>query len=431
MEFCGFFVSSVRYPNAAEGWVDGVYHKRIAERLRADVMPAEGGGIVIGSRHFREKEETGWGVFDYVEAPEFSFGSGLRDYVVRAVFRNGGDDEIAVSAFCNDILKLHKAVLPAGEETEVTFNVASVYDTTRVVFFVMNEDVSDKNAAPTHELTLLSLTAEEMPAKTAGKKPTVFLASDSTVQTYDPYYYPQTGWGEVLYKYFKDSDFVREYRPEGSTYSHCRAYELPEITVENRAIGGRSSLSFYLEGKFDELLLRAKPGDFVFIQFGHNDATKARPNRYVAIPEYKEMLRTYCKACSARGLTPVLVTPVMRRNYHEDTDSFSPSFPEHRDAMLALAEEEGVTLLDLGGKSHEICTELGGEMTKSLFLWTAPDTYDGAYKNGSTDSTHLQRRGALVFAGALCQLIRDCADERLAAVAAQQNGNKCYTDYLK
>ncbi len=431
MEFCGFSVSAVRYPNAADGWVDGVYRKRVAERVRADVMPAAGGGIILASRHFREKEETGWGVFDCVEAPEFSFASGLCDYTVRAVFRNDSTDTIAVSAFCNDILKLHKAALPAGEETEVSFNVASVYETTRVAFFVMNEDVSDKACAPTHELTLVSLTAEAMPVKTAGKKPTVFLASDSTVQTYDPYYYPQTGWGEVLYKYFKNSDFVREYRPEGSTYSHCRAYELPEITVENRSIGGRSSLSFYLEGKFDELLLRAKPRDFVFIQFGHNDATKARPNRYVAIPEYKEMLRTYVKACSARDLTPVLVTPVMRRNYHEDTDSFSLSFPEHRDAMLSLAEEEGVTLLDLGKKSHEICTELGGEKTKSLFLWTSPDTYEGAYKNGSTDSTHLQRRGALVFAGALCCLIRDCADEHLAAVAAQLDDGKNHTDYLK
>ncbi len=142
------------------------------------------------------------------------------------------------------------------------------------------------------------------------------------------------------------------------------------------------------------------------------------------------MLRAYVRAARARGVTPVLVTPVMRRNYHEDTDSFSLSFPEYRSAMLSLSDEEGVTLLDLGLRSHEICAEAGGEGTKSLFLWTEPDAYEGAYKNGSTDSTHLQRRGALVFAGAVADLIRESADPKLSKLAAALDPNRKYKDYL-
>lgn len=429
MEFCGFSIRQIRYPNPADGWVDGVYHKREASRERAVLMPSEGGGIVFAARHFREKEETGWGVFDYAEAPEFTFTSGLSDWRITAVFRNTTDREIPVSAFCNDILKLNKAPLAPNGETEVSFTVSSIFEETRTVFFVMNEDSSPEEA-PARELTLLSLSREKLEGKPSGKKPTLFLASDSTVQTYDPYYYPQTGWGEVLYKYFRDSDFVREYRPEGSTYSHCRAYELPSVTVENRSIGGRSVLSFYLEGKYDELLSRAREGDVLFIQFGHNDATKARPNRYACLPEYKEMLRAYVRAARSRGVTPVLVTPVMRRNYHEESDTFSLSFPEYRSAMMSLSEEESVTLLDLGLRSHEICTEVGGEGTKSLFLWTAPDTYEGAYKNGSTDSTHLQRRGALVFAGAVADLMRESADPALGRLADALDPHRNYKDYL-
>ncbi len=430
MEFCGFSIEKVRYPYPADGWVDGVYKKRTAVFERADVLPVEGGGIVFAARHFREKEETGWGVFDYAEAPVFTFDSGLSDWRITAVFKNPTDREILISAFCNDILKLDRVPLAPSGETEVSFTVASVFEKTRTVFFVMSQGEIPENEAPAQELTLVSLSREKTVPAPRKRKPTLFLASDSTVQTYDPYYYPQTGWGEVLYKYFRDADFVREYRPEGSTYSHCRAYELPLVTVENRSIGGRSVLSFYLEGKYDELLSRAAEGDVLFIQFGHNDATKARPNRYVDIPEYKEMLRAYVRSARARGVTPVLVTPVMRRNYHEDTDSFTLSFPEYRSAMLSLAEEEGVTLLDLGLRSHEICTEVGGEGTKALFLWTAPDTYEGAYKNGSTDSTHLQRRGALVFAGAVADLIRESADPELARLAGALDGDLSYKNYL-
>lgn len=430
MKFCGFEISSIKYPNIAPGWVDGVYRKRIPETAAAEVSLSDG-EVSFSTLHWREKEETGWGVYDYAEAPEFSFVSGLADYEIRATFRNDGDEELFVSAFCNDILKLVKAPVAPKSESEVSFKIASVYDVTRTVFFVMDENVTEKDQATSKSLTLTKLTAEKLPEKEAGRKKTVFLASDSTVQTYDPYYYPQTGWGEIFYKYFRDPDFVKEYRPEGSSYSHCRAYELPEITVENRSIGGRSCLSFYLEGKFDELLLRAKKGDFVFIQFGHNDATKARPNRYVSPEEYKEFLKIYINALTAREITPVLVTPVMRRNYHEETDSFTLSFPEYRDKMLEIEAETGISLLDLGKKSHEICTSVGGEGTKSLFLWTDPDTYDGAYKNGSTDSTHLQRRGALVFAGGLAELIKDSADTRLDAVKAVLDTNKSYKDYLK
>lgn len=428
MNFCGFSISSVRYPTPADGWIDGVYHKRVSERARADVIPADGGGICLSCRHWREKEETGWGVYDYVEAPELSFSSGLTDFSVKARFYNPTNAEIPVRALINDVPTLFGAVLAPESETELSFTAASVYETSRIVFYVPDESVADRESAEWRELILLSIETESLPMREAAVKPTVFLVSDSTVQTYDPYYYPQTGWGEVLYKYFKDPDFVSEYKPEGSSYSHCRAYELPEVVIENRSIGGRSSLSFYLEGKCTEMLLRVKTGDTVLIQFGHNDSTKARPNRYVAIPEYKECLRLYIRAVRARGAVPVLVTPVMRRNYDEANDAFTLSFPERREAMLELAAEESAVLLDLGKRSHEICTEIGGEGTKALFLWTSPDVYSGAYKNGSTDSTHLQRRGALIFAGAVAELI--AVEPRLAAISRLLDQDKNYRDYF-
>ncbi len=417
MKFRDFTVCSVRFPSPADGWVDGVYHKRAAVREDSDCSICEcGEGRILSSRHWREKEETGWGVYDYVEAPEFIFGSGLSDLTVTARFANPSDEKVLVRAIINDVTVLYGAELSPSGETELSFTFASVDEVSRIRFYVPDETVTEREGARVCELRLLSLEAEALPLREAESKPTLFLASDSTVQTYDPYYYPQTGWGEVLYKYFKNADFVSEYKPEGATYSHCRAYELPGIIIENRAIGGRSSISFYLEGKCSEMLLRVKKGDSVLIQFGHNDSTKARPNRYVSIPEYKECLRKYIRGIRARGASPVLVTPVMRRNYDEEKDIFTLAFAEHRDAMLSLAEEENAPLIDLGRLSHEICSEIGGEGTKSLFLWTEAGTYRGAYKGGSTDSTHLQRRGALIFAGAVAELIRSTPE--LSDIAA-------------
>lgn len=427
MNFCGFSVVSVRYPSKAEGWTDGVYHKRVIARECADVIPADGGGIVLSCRHWCEKEESGWGVFDYVEAPEFSFSSGLSDYTATARFFNPTNTEIHIRALANEVTVISDGVLSPNAETTLTFTTASIFEWSKLVFFVPNENVSDRDSAPIHELILRSLDVEILPLRASSRKPTLFLASDSTVQTYDPYYYPQTGWGEVLYKYFKSPDFVCEYKPEGSSYSHCRAYELPEVIIENRAIGGRSSLSFYLEGKFAELLLRVKRGDTVLIQFGHNDATKARPNRYVSVPEYKEYLRAFIRAVRARGAEAALVTPVMRRSCDEERGTFNLSFPEHRLAMIELAEEESAILLDLGKRSFEICTEIGCEGSKSLFLWTEAGIYSGAYKNGSTDSTHLQRRGALIFAGAVAELISN--EPKLSSLATMLDQRKSFREY--
>ncbi len=426
MTYTAFSVSELLCGTPAEGWLDGVYRKRCTSRTDTGKTYSSG-ELTLSCRHWREKEESGWGVFDYIEGTELSFESGLADFTLKARFNNPTDAEIPLRARVNDVTVLHSATLEPNTETEVSFTFASVDEISRVIFYIPDENVTERDAAPVRELYLLSLEAELLPLREAEAKPTVFLASDSTVQTYDPYYHPQTGWGEVLYKYFKNADFVSEYKPEGASYSHCRAYELPAIAIENRAIGGRSSLSFYLEGKCSELLLRVKKGDTVLIQFGHNDATKARPNRYVSIPEYKECLRRYVRAVAARGAAPVLVTPVMRRNYDEEKDSFSLAFAEHREAMLSLASEEGVTLLDLGKKSHEICCEIGGEGTKSVFLWTQPDTYRGAYKNGSTDSTHLQRRGALIFAGAVAELI--ASEPSLSGIARHLDSEKDYRHY--
>ena len=406
MTYSGFDVTYITYPDPPRGWVDGVYY----ERERAE---GEANFLTYRCRHFREREETGWGVYDYCEGVWFSFRSNIFDCEVKAALRSHSGD-CSISAYCNGVRVMSSAALKDGETTELSFRIYSCVDISEVCFSPDTAEGSDEAEVM---LEVVSLSYEVLPERRAGRKPTLFLASDSTVQTYDPYYYPQTGWGEVLYKFFRGSDFVREYRPEGSTYSQCRTYELPDIRIENRSIGGRSSRSFILEGKLAELLSRATVGDYIMIQFGHNDCTKARPNRYVSPDDYEIWVRRYLRAAYSRGIMPILVTPVMQRNCGESGE-FTPSFPEFDEKLKGLALDFETPLIDLGGASLEICRALGAEACKKLYLWAEPGEYEGAYEKGVSDNTHLSRTGALVYAGEVARMLSELQDKRLEKLSA-------------
>ncbi|WP_304608804.1 cellulose binding domain-containing protein [Glycomyces amatae] len=204
---------------------------------------------------------------------------------------------------------------------------------------------------------------------------TVYLASDSTVQTYDPYYEPQAGWGQVIDRYFDD-----------------------EVTIANHAIGGRSSRSFVEQGRLDAILDVIQPGDYLFVQFGHNDATASVPERYTSPDDYKTYLRDhYIAGAIEKGAVPVLVTPVSRRSFDADTGEFNVSFPEYVEKVHELHEETGVAMVDLSASSRAYLNEIGPEAAESVFLHVPAGVYPNR-PNGTTDDTHFQEYGAIQMA---------------------------------
>ncbi|MGN1187308.1 MAG: GDSL-type esterase/lipase family protein, partial [Lachnospiraceae bacterium] len=258
------------------------------------------------------------------------------------------------------------------------------------------------------------VTITKAAAKTAGDKPTIFIASDSTVQTYESNYYPQTGWGQTLYSFF--GEFVEERECENCGYSQSQTYETANVIIENRAIGGRSSKSFIEEGKFDDLLEDVKPGDYVLIQWGHNDATTSRPNRYVSPADFEYWMQYYVDGVYQRGATPILVTPVARYSYTTNEDgtlkSFVGNFEKYGDVMRKMAKEQNIPIVDLTARSTALCNDFGIEGAKSLFLILAAGDYpQGAYAGGANDSTHLQYYGAYKFAQCVAEGIVDYAKE--------------------
>ncbi len=202
----------------------------------------------------------------------------------------------------------------------------------------------------------------------------VYLIGDSTVSTYKPKSAPKMGWGQKLNVFFDD-----------------------RVIVHNASVPGRSSKSFYEEGRFDIVNKNLRQGDYLFIQFGHNDAKKWDPKRYTdPFTSYKMYLKKYIDVAKEKGAVPILVTPVERRNFAKD-GTILDSHGDYPLAMKQLAREEKVDLIDLTAKSKQLFNEIGPKNTKKLFLWLEPHENDN-FPEGKKDNTHLQEQGAINIA---------------------------------
>ncbi|MEK0155611.1 fibronectin type III domain-containing protein [Arthrobacter oryzae] len=299
---------------------------------------------------------------DFVQAQGGSFLVDLPngDYTVKLVAGDAAaTTNIAITA--EKMAKVQLTDKPAGQYLEMEFPIS-------LVDGQLNLDFGGSAAK------INSLVIAARAPRTATADPAVYLAGDSTVQTYDAGYIPQAGWGQMIDRYFDD-----------------------KVSFFNHAIGGRSSKNFISQGRLDEILRVINPGDYLMVQFGHNDATAGVDDRYASPADYKEYLRTYVDGTRQRGATPVLVTPVGRRDFDEATGKFNVSFPEYVDKMKELAAEENVALVDLSALSRAYFDAIGPEDTKSVFLHVDAGVYPNR-PNGTVDNTHFQEYGAIQMA---------------------------------
>jgi pectinesterase len=226
---------------------------------------------------------------------------------------------------------------------------------------------------------LLLLAAFSMIERPAG----VFLAGDSTIAHKLHSRRPETGWGERLQEYF-DWDRAR---------------------VQNHARNGRSTRTFIAEGRWQAIVDDLRPGDFVFIQFGHNDASVEKADRYTPPADYRRNLARFVAEARAKGATPVLMTPVMRRRFDE-RGAFHDAHGEYPDLVRAVAAELRVPLIDMHRKSERVLREHGSERSKSLFLHLAPGE-NANYPQGLRDDTHFSPAGAEIMAALAVEGIRE------------------------
>ena len=219
-------------------------------------------------------------------------------------------------------------------------------------------------------IALLMLTACH-----SSKPVTIFLVGDSTMADKpDPEHNPERGWGQMLPEFFDSS-----------------------ITIQNHARNGRSSKSFMGEGLWDKVFEQIKPGDYVFIQFGHNDQKVKDPKRYTnPWTAYRRHLIRYVEETRARGGIPILFSSIVRRKFNEygtlvDTHGVYPFVT--RD----VAREYHVPFVDLQSASEVLVQSLGPEDSKSLYLWVKPGVYE-RFPDGKEDDTHFNEKGATAMA---------------------------------
>ena len=228
---------------------------------------------------------------------------------------------------------------------------------------------------------------------------TVHLAGDSTMAEKLPQRRPETGWGEMLPGFF-DTTAVR---------------------FVNHARNGRSTRTFISEGRWKTIVDSLAPGDFVFIQFGHNDAARDRPDRSTSPAEYSANLRRFVLETRRRDAIPVLLTPVVRRRFNADGE-FYDTHREYPDLVRSLARELNVPLIDMQRSSERVLRLFGPVESARLYLHLAAGTDDN-YPAGLEDNTHFSPFGARVMAFLAVEGIRDARLEPLSTHLRGTVGN--------
>lgn len=402
------YISKNSFPAHGKGWVKGVYYPR-EERVAIErnfSFSCRENCIVLASRIWKETEETGFGVYSYEDTEVIHVPLENGNYDISITFTNPAGRPYHAWVKANNITKIADVEI-GKEDREVTFFSCIMKEELSLKILPVGLAGSREEAAM-EEVYIRRISIRKRQEKMERNRPVIFLASDSTVQTYHSSDCPQTGWGQVFVQCFRGGTDRRQTWEEDGQTGRTAVYETEDIVIENRAIGGRSSRSFLDEGRLDGILYDVNPGDYVFVQFGHNDATAARPNRYVPEERFGEYLKYYIDGVRQRKATCVLVTPVARRNCEEEGGVFAISFPGYRKVMLDISKEQKVPLLDLGRETTAYLNKIGPEESKKLFLWTAPGEFpDGKYAGGVVDNTHLQRRGAEIFAGIAARLIKE------------------------
>jgi lysophospholipase L1-like esterase len=213
----------------------------------------------------------------------------------------------------------------------------------------------------------------------AGEQMTLFLVGDSTMAERENLDRKMRGWGQMLQPFFSD-----------------------EVVVENHARGGRSTKSFISEGRWQVVLSRIKPGDYVLIQFGHNDQKNKDPKRFTnPYTGYRRNLERYVNETRAKQAHAILATSIVRRKFNDD----GVVVDTHGNYPLVtrlVAEDLDVPFIDLQLLTEDLVQIYGVEGSTVLFTWLEPGE-EPEHPKGLQDNSHLSVAGGIEVAGLVVQ----------------------------
>lgn len=326
------------------------------------------------------KADSEDGIVKEVEVPD-------GDYTVTVT--TGGDTETQANIYINGGERVRAYTLEAGKTQENEQSVVPKDGKITVQVIGENPNVTE-------------IEIKELPPREKAENPTIYIAGDSTAQTYNyETVYPQTGWGQMLGDYFTD-----------------------EVKIENRAMAGRSSKSYDNDGRLDKILTEMCPGDYVFIQFGINDGAENKPERYISVEDYKKLItEKYMGEVEKRGGIPVLMTASAAGWWDEENNNFMESRQDYADPTREIAEETDCKFIDI----NRIMTDKWNTMDKNEVLsgyFVCEMLESKAYPVGTNDTTHMKAKGADLTAS----LVAEAVKTEIPELAQYLKGEETFTD---
>lgn len=210
---------------------------------------------------------------------------------------------------------------------------------------------------------------------------TLYMIGDSTMSIKARKAYPETGWGMPFAGFFDST-----------------------VKVDNRAKNGRSTRTFISENLWQPVFDNLQDGDYVFIQFGHNDESKEKTERYTTPGQYKANLTRFVKEARSKKAIPVLLTPVSRRRFDKEGNALE-THTAYSPLVKEVATELNVLFIDMDAKSKALYQQMGVENSRLLFLQLKPGEHPN-YPEGKDDNTHFNELGARLIAQMVLAEIR-------------------------
>ncbi|MDT3401379.1 rhamnogalacturonan acetylesterase [Mucilaginibacter terrae] len=231
-----------------------------------------------------------------------------------------------------------------------------------------------------YKLTLIGVVVLASAFWLPPSKVTVYLAGDSTMANKEAKAHPETGWGMPFIAFFDST-----------------------VRVDNKAKNGRSTSSFISEGLWKSITDSLQAGDYVLIQFGHNDEVASK-STFTSQPDFEKNLLRMVNETRAKGAIPVLITPVARRKF-DASGIVKETHEDYAPIVRAVAASQNVPLIDLDKESIELLQNFGVEDSKMLFNYLSPGQNPN-YPQGRTDDTHFSELGARKVAEIVLKDIR-------------------------
>jgi lysophospholipase L1-like esterase len=315
----------------------------------------------------------------------FSMQAGDGDYRVTVVLGGGGASTTTLRAESRRLLLLEKTVAAGGSDTETfvvnvrTPAIAGASGAAAQVKLKPREiGALDWDQKLTLEFNGEHAAVRSIAITRVTDVPTVYLAGDSTVVDQDKE--PWAAWGQMIPYFFG-----------------------PGVSIANNAESGETIRSFVGERRYDKVMSTIKKGDFLLIQFAHNDMKPG--GGFVSIADYKALMLKYITAAREKGATPILVTAMNRRSFDAE-GRINQTLGEYPQATREVAAEQKLGLIDLNAMSKTLYEAMGPEGTLHAFVHYPANTFAGQTTE-LKDDTHFNAYGAYELAQCVVKSMRE------------------------